>query len=55
MSTSTGTSEGLDDLGDPEPWLCGDIDPDNSELDRHSREFEPYRCNPTWAPRPNKH
>lgn len=41
-----------DDLGDPEPWLCGSPDPDNADLDRHSRESEPYHCGATWAPRP---
>lgn len=45
-------SVGLDDLGDPEPWLCGNPDPDDADLDRHSRAHEPYHCNPTWAPRP---
>lgn len=41
-----------DDLGDPEPWVCGDPDPDNADVDRHPRTAEPYHCGAVWAPRP---
>ncbi len=43
-------AETLDDLGDPEPWLCGDWQGD-PELRRHSRDFEPYHCGAIWSPR----
>lgn len=36
---------------DPMPWLCGDPDPDNADLDRHDRAHEPYHCGAVWAPR----
>lgn len=52
VPTSLIAKKVLDDLGDPEPWVCGDPDLDDFDLHRHPRKHEPYHCGAVWAPRP---